>query len=343
MNIKPKSLALLCASIILITVFACSKSSVGPGIKYSKTDSIIAPNIKINQFRLIKIMEFGDSINSYFQTFNWGEIDYQYNGKIDTTISENGICYSYSKIGVPFSINEFKTSKLATDYFNELLTIELVAYFGINKRPNHILVDSNKVYWIKMEHSYGHRMDDIKNIFKEVFNFKPKSTNLDSISGFNYCRYCSNIDTSLNDIIGIWSANNYIEIDSTMSSDTGYKRIINSETDTLVFQINKDSIIINNESYLYNVWLARKLPDAKYYWESRYTYVSFDLRNKSFTPEFQENLKLLTKYRGEIFEYYISLTNGGRKSRFSLVRTSENEIYVKFSNRFYILHKHNLK
>ncbi|HBS86436.1 MAG: hypothetical protein A2W91_19675 [Bacteroidetes bacterium GWF2_38_335] len=295
---------------------------------------------ELDQFRIEKLKEYGDSINTYFQTFGWGTDDYKFKCKIDTVINEKNICYEY-KIGIPFNIYEFETNEGATDYFNELMTIELVSGFGINKRPNHILVDSNKVFWLKMEHPFGHRMKDIKSIFRKVFEFYPASTNLDSISGFNYCRRCNSTDTTLNEIYGKWYANGFIEIDTIeYVKQASYNGVIKSKIDTMMLFITKDSIALNNDKYFYNIPWARELPDAKYYWKYRFISPEFGIEKNRLTLEFRKKVKQLQNYRKGIIDYSVRVTkNGERYTYFIIAKTNNNEIYVTLDNRFYVLHK----
>jgi hypothetical protein len=292
------------------------------------------------QFRIENLKEYGKSINSYFQTFGRGKKVYEFKCKIDTVFNENYICYDY-KIGIPFSIYVFKTKEEATDFFNKLMTIELVSDFGLNKRPNHILVDSNKVFWLKMEHTYGHRMNDIKDIFRKAFDFYPTSSNLDSISGFKYCRMINIKDTTLNEIFGEWYANSFIEMDTyEYFKNSSYNGVIKPNIDTLKLKITSKSITINNDEYFYNIFGALEFPNAKYYWEYRFISTMFDNQFDQLTPEFNKKLEHLMKYCKGIKDYDISVTkNNVRFAYFTIAKTNNKEIFVTLDNRFYILKK----
>jgi hypothetical protein len=297
---------------------------------------------ELNHFRIENLKKYGELINSYFQTFGWGKKDYKFKIKIDTIVNKNNICYEY-KIGIPFCIYQFKSKEEATDYFNELMTIELVSIFGLNKRPNHILVDSNIVLWLTLEHTYGHRMNDIKGIFRKAFEFYPTSSNVDSTSGFIYCRWGNYEDTTLNEILGEWHAYNFIKMDTLgYNNHESYNGVIKSDIDTLKLYITGNSITINQDKYLYNVPWARKLPDANYYWEYRFISPMLGLKRNCLTPEFSKKLEQLKKYRKNIKDYSVNVTKDNvRFSDFIIAKTNNNEIYVTLDNRFYILKKRN--
>ena len=335
---------------MLLVFVACNESENQDETVVSKKDTVLVDTIsevdtvetiiELNKFRIEKLKEYSDSVNAYFQTFDWGQKDYVCNCKIDTEITDNYIHYSY-RFKNPFDIFEFKTNEEASDYFNELMTIELVKSFGLNKRPNHILVDSNKVYWQRFEHPYGHRMKDINKIFKQVFNFYPHSSNLDSITGFNYCKHRNNPDTNLTDIFGNWYTDEFVKMDTIYHlSGASYNGIIKKHIDTVLLKITKDSISINKDRYKYSVYSSNKLPDASYYWKYRFIIHGIsDKKNEKITKEFSGILEDLSKYRGEIIDYHVWVKYGERYSSFFIAKTNNNEIYLTLDNRFYILHK----
>jgi len=296
-----------------------------------------------NQFSTEKIIEFGDSIISYFKKNTSWEIK-SYETTIDTVNKEN-----YTKITITIRTNKYKTHGLisydiftfqskteATDFFNDLKTQELILSFGLNKRPNHILVDSNQVFWHHLEHTYGHRIKELTQIFNQTFNFYPQSTNLDSISGFTHCQ-SENDNVSINKIQGKWNSNTSIQItnnysDSYYYSAGRYHRIgcfeFLSENDVIIFL--KDSISINGDKIPIRATSSIKLPDSRYFWK----YCFFEIENKEFNDEFNKKLEKLKISKESLIFYRISLTN---HCDISIIQMDNRKTYMIVDNKFYTL------
>lgn len=288
---------------------------------------------EINPFRYEKLKQYGDSINSYFQTFGWGRKGYEFDVKYDTIVNENNIEYAYRKY-VPFSVYVFESEEEATDYFNELMTIEFACIDGINKKPNYIFVDANRVVWLKMEHAYLHRSKKVINIFSNVFGFPIIDSNYYKVKGFKRCieEECNSSDMNLKNIYGTWYANKSNQIDTS-----GYSKY---QIDTLLIQFTKDSVKINNENYLYIISSARTFPSAKHYWEYSFVSTFNNKQPERLTPQFYKEVKELQKVRKELISYNIFLIKNGRTNNsFIITKTNNNEIYITLYNRFYILHR----
>ncbi|WP_338790062.1 hypothetical protein [Bernardetia sp. MNP-M8] len=326
----------------LICLFSCNTRVENGGNveKISKKTNAIIDTVlvndtvakqEINPYRYEKLKEYGDSINSYFQTFGWGRKDYKFNINTDTIINENNVEYFHKQL-VPFSVYVFDTEEEATDYFNELMTIEFVSDFGINKKPNHIFVDSNRVVWLKMENAYAHRAKYIIELFLKVFEYPPIDFNINLPLGCNYCVKWTTSDTTLKEIYGTWYANKSNQIDTS-----GYSKY---QIDTLLIQFTKDSVKINNENYLYNISSARAFPNAKYYWEYSFVSTFNNKQPKRLTTQFYKEIKELQKVRKELIFYNIFLIkNGKRNESFTIAKTNNDEIYITLYRRFYILHR----
>lgn len=191
---KAKNIIIL----FLLIAGSCTKTSKTDNKlnEISNIDSIIRLDTisidnptTLNKFQIERILNFGDTLAKFFNLKAQYSVK-NYRIQIDTTYSGD-----YEKIRFALKTNQYRTNGLisfevysfsnvqqATDFFNDLKTQELVLRFGLNKRPNHILLDSNKVFWHHYEHRYGHRMKDLKQIFNTSFNFRPNSNNLDSVS-----------------------------------------------------------------------------------------------------------------------------------------------------------------
>ncbi|NRA12192.1 MAG: hypothetical protein HRT57_09585 [Crocinitomicaceae bacterium] len=152
----------------------------------------------------------------------------------------------------------------------------------MNKLPNHILVDSNRVYWHHMEHPYGHRMNDLNDIFAKSFNFYPTSSNLDSLSGFNYCQ-CHNEYANLDELQGDWifDASIDIRLDSTKRL---WGRVMNSGFNVkegMEITLTKDTTWGNGNSYSHSVSRSLSLAEIKYYWNYKY-FPEYGTRSEGF-------------------------------------------------------------
>lgn len=249
------------------------------------TSSLQGHLVAAPPFQLDQINAYGDSLSLYFQTF-MQDTHFHFILHPDTLTAENHTEYRFQYKGnmtgvyrTGFSIFEFPNVPQANHYYNDLKTQELVARFGINKRPNHILVDSNKVYWHRFEHGYGHRMTEMKAIFRNTFRFYPTSTNLDSVSGFTYCQ-CQQDDSDLSGITGSWQTHQRIPV-----SPPSYRHISTQPQnqfgflDSMTFEIRLDTVWVNRQPLELKHYSSLKLPDSK-------LFVKYDIRSP-LTPECQ--------------------------------------------------------
>lgn len=292
-----------------------------------------------NQFQREKIIEFGDSVISYFTTKAGYKIE-NYETTIDTVVKED-----YTKYTIKIRTNTYKTNGLisydiftfptkieATDFFNDLKTQELIVPFGLNKRPNHILLDSNRVYWHHLEHSYGHRAKELTQIFNTKFNFHPQSTNLDSVSGFTYCR-CKNDDVTISGIKGKWNSNFPIQIRNNHPESPYIRSDCNSFISEKVdIILHKDSISINGNSIPIEIISSIKLPDNSLFWK----YYFSEIENREFSDEFSKKLKKIEKSQESLTLYEIKLTN---HCYISFIRLEKGKVYMVVDNKFYTLTK----
>lgn len=290
----------------------------------------------VNQFSLEKINSLGDSIISYFQTKDRSIIE-SYETTVDTIKNQD-----YTKITIRILTNTYKTNGLisydiftfpnkeyASSFFNDLKTQELINPFGINKRPNHILIDSNQVYWHHLEHSYGHRIKDLTQIFNHIFNFHPQSTNLDSISGFTYCN-CINEDAKNRGIKGKWIISDSVQI-KTKHSENQYHsncKITILNNSEIIFK--DDSISINENSMPIEVNSSFKLPDNSLFWK----YYFSEIEKQEFTDEFNDKLKIIDKSQESLIIYKIDLA---KYFNFTCVRLKKGKFYLIFQNNLYTL------
>lgn len=276
-----------------------------------ESDTIIIEQPKEqNQFALDKWQNYTDSLNSYFNQYVGRKMDPTW--RIDTTRTADYTIYDCKGGAMRIEVYEFNSKADATHFFNDLKTVEYIQPFGLNKRPNHILVDSNRVYWHHMEHSFGHRMKDLNNIFAEVFEFRPNSSNLDSVSGFNYCK-CKNEDKELNRLKGNWMVETPIQINvephEYWSDVKESSKCHFDAKDGMEISITSDSIIIDGLVHHHQVFSSFRLPDNSLYW--KYTFPTDTLINRSensnVSEEFIRQTKKLKQNTNSIMLYQIHL------------------------------------
>jgi hypothetical protein len=332
--------------LILLPFFGCDNPKPSNQIKEKPLENAAQINkpappetIAENQFSEEKIKQFGDSIISYFKT-NAGYKIKSYEISIDTFNSEK-----YSAIGIKIKTNTFKTHGLisydictfptnreATDYFNDLKTQELVCPMGINKRPNHILLDSNRVYWHHLEHPYGHRVKELTQIFYQKFNIHPQSTNRDSVSGFTYC-HCINDDATISKIKGKMNIGSPIQIGKDYSNDPYYrcdcKNYISEKAEII---LREDSISINGRSAPIEIISSIQLPDNRLFWK----YYFYEEEDPEFEADFSKKLEKIKTIQGGLTLYQIKLTN---HCYISFIRLDKGMTYMLADNEFYTLTK----
>lgn len=336
--------------LLLILFFACdnskkrnqdTKKALHPKAKSSISETI--KTLPAVQFSITKIKELGDSIISYFNTKAGYKID-QYKTTIDTLRTEQ-----FSKLTIKIRTNTYRThgiiaydiftfrdKKKATDFFNDLKTQELMAPFGLNKRPNHILVDSNRVYWHYLEHPYGHRIKELTRIFNKTFNFHPKSTNLDSVSGFTYCR-CKNDDAKITGIMGKWHVGNPIILwRYRREIQNSHRKFDDFMLDVKEINLGKDSILIDEKMYPFVVNSSLKLPDNRLFWKYYLTEESIllDPYSHEFETEFSQKFKALKNKEEGLTIYSLDLTNN---STLSIYKLEKGQVFLIDDNKFYEL------
>jgi hypothetical protein len=239
---------------------------------------------------------------------------------------------------IQIEIFEFENKELASDYFNDLKSQEYLFPFGLNKRPNHILVDSNRVFWHHMEHLYGHRMDDLNAIFAETFSFYPKSTNLDSVSGFTYCQ-CKNEFASTKSIQGKWVFDQPIEIRDSSNRFTHRPNGCEFELKAgSEMSILTDSIVIDSDSVSLDLNSAMELPNNKYYWQYQYfggpqlghNGGGHQLSREGFKPEFVKKTDQLIKIEVPVKRYSI---RADKSCYIEIVTIEGYGTYCEFGNK----------
>ncbi len=292
-----------------------------------------------SQFSEEKINEFGDSIIAYFKEHAGYKIK-SYETTLDTIQKDN-----YTKITITVRTNTQKTNGLisydiftfstkseATDFFNELKTQELIVQFGLNKRPNHILLDSNRVFWHHLEHSYGHRIKELTQIFNKNFNFHPQSTNLDSVSGFTYCR-CKNDDATISGIKGKWNTNSPIQIrNNHPQSQYSQSDCNNFLSEQAKIILRTDSISINGNSIPIEIISSIELPDNRLFLK----YYFSETEDNVYEDEFRKKLEKLKTIRESLTFYKIRLSN---HCYISFIRLEKGRTYMLFDDKFYTLTK----
>jgi hypothetical protein len=311
------------------------------------------PALPIEVFTIEKIKNFGDSLVSYFNNKAGYDISW-YETQIDSSTESN-----YEKLTITLKTQTYRTNGMirydiytfqstleATDFFNDLKTQELIQPFGLSKRPNHILVDSNRVYWHHLEHGYGHRIKDLTGVFNNSFNFSPQSANLDSVSGFTYC-HCINDDANLNHILGTWQSTKHIinysdTVGYSMINDTLIPNVdtcFNNVPKTIRLDIKDGSIKLNSKLYKTKIYSSIDLPDNSLYW--KYTVN----RNESFgnhifsvkySKEFMDRIDEIKISKDPITVYEINLTN---HCSATIVKLSESKIILILNNKYYELKK----
>ena len=276
-----------------------------------KSDTLIVEqDQEQNQFAFERWQNYTDSLNSYFKKRVGWKMDSTW--YIDTTKTDRYTLYDYKGDVMRIQVYEFDSKANATDFFNDLKTVEYIQPFGLNKRPNHILVDSNRVYWHYMEHSFGHRMKDLNNIFAKVFEFRPNSSNLDSVSGFNYCK-CKNEDKELDRLKGDWIIEKPIQINVEphvyrSSVNESSKCHFNAQ-DGMEISITADSIIIDGLVHHHQVLSSFRLPNNSLYWKYSFPTdkLANRLENSDLSEEFMRQTKKLRSSTNALMHYQIHL------------------------------------
>lgn len=284
-------------------------------------DSIDTVVIEVEYFTSENFQKYADSILDYFD-FNNRRESKPAKWTCDTSRTDRYMNYNlkvfregWTNPQMHFEIFEFENKEFASDYFNDLKTQEYLLPVGLNKRPNHILVDSNRVFWHHMEHPYGHRMDDLNAIFAETFNFYPKSSNLDSVSGFTYCR-CHDKFVELNSLQGDWVFDEPIQIKEDSVYQSMNRRRCHFQLEKgLELSVSKDSLIINENFHHHEVHTSMKLPDNKYYWKYQYfggyqfrnNDLEFDLNQEGYTEEFTKKADALMNVSSPVKLYTIDV------------------------------------
>ncbi|MFN3917264.1 MAG: hypothetical protein ACK4K0_05935 [Flavobacteriales bacterium] len=336
----------VCILIIVLPFLGCENSDMSNPSPDKKVESEVNLDlldtikaIAQKQFSKEKIIEFGDSIISYFTTKTGDKIA-SYETTIDTVVKEDYTKYTikvrtntYKTNGlISYDIYTFPTKVEATEFFNELKTQELLVSFGLNKRPNHILVDSNRVFWHQLEHRYGHRMNELNGIFRTKFNFYPQSTNLDSVSGFTYCS-CKNDDANIVAIKGKWKIGQSVVIRKNYSENE-YNRsdCTNFMENFTEINLRKDSVTINGKSLPIQVTSSIKLPNNRLFWK----YYFSEAYNTNYSDEFMSVMEKMKAHEHRLTLYDIKLTN---HCSFSFIKLDNGKIFMIINNNFYTLHK----
>lgn len=305
------------------------------------------------KFTIDRIKNFGDSLVKYFNQKAGYKITW-YETQIDTVKEDN-----YELITITLKTQTYKTNGMikygiytfpntleATSFFNDLKTQELIQPFGLSKRPNHILVDSNRVYWHHLEHPYGHRIRDLTGIFNESFDFTSQSTNLDSVSGFTYC-HCTNDDASLKNILGTWKSTKYIinhtdttsysMIDGTLvpNIDSCFKDV----SETIMLDIKNDNIRIDSKLYEVKVRSSIDLPDNSLYWKytvDRNESLGSHIYGVKYSKEFLDRIDKVKLSKAPITVYEINITN---HCSATIVKLAEPKLILILNNKYYELKK----
>jgi hypothetical protein len=335
--------------LFIVLIFLTGCSNMEPKTKaVSKTEDTpvvnsVQPEKKApgDPFTLSHIKAFGDSIVSYFNKRAGYDIR-KYETAVDTFKQDN---YEWINIKIrteeykthgiiSYAIYTFPTKEEASHFFNDLKTQELILGFGLNKRPNHILVDSNKVYWHQLEHPYGHRIKDLTHIFNKSFNFRTRATNVDSVSGFTYC-HCTNDDSDIKGLLGNWRSEKLC----TMMVYHYYPEP-NGATDCPAFFTDNDklkfsgkNVQINSTSYSIAVQSSIKLPENELYW--KYDFPPKEPNeNTDYTTPFLKQLHVLQKMSGSVTVYDIQLSN---HCYVRIVKPEKGIAYMMMDNGFYEL------
>lgn len=336
-----KTLPLFILSIIF--VFACSgPKASGKLIEQSSVKA--SPQLKIfkafddlNLFSLSKFEAWKDSMSSSVKFYS----DIKFRLVSDTFYEKNYILYTndiyYTKRRWHTGLNiyVFKTDYEATDYFNDLKTQEYVSHFGLNKRPNHILVNGNKVYWYKLDHGYGHRLVALKKIFLRTFNFRPHAANLDSVSGFTYCQ-CHNSDADLSGIRGKWKLFGWKKLyEQPHSYDLEPSM---NDLDELSINILSDSLFtLNDTEYKISYRSSMDLPDSYYFMKYGFRdTINLGPYRPYMNQEAFRELESVAHLKIPLKEYTISFKTSDWTS-VSFMCFSNGTNYALFNNRLYKL------
>ncbi len=300
-------------------------------------DTILKSGQGAFSYSSIKI--FGDSIVNYFRSKAGYNIS-EFSTTIDTVFNEQ-----YTKLVITIRTDTYKTKGLisydiytfkkvsdASYFFHDLKTQELVSDFGINKRPNHIVLDSNKVYWHHLEHPYGHRLKDLTGIFNRMFNFKPSSFNLDSVSGFTYCR-CKNEDADISGITGKW------KIDDGILMLNDYYERIHFMDDCVEFLkssnelfIEKNQLKIGGKNLPFRVMSSIQLPNNSLFWKHYFA----DEEDINFKAAFLSELKKIRASEEPLTVFDLQISP---HCTLKIVQLEKGKAFLLAQNKFYKLTK----
>lgn len=349
---KAKNIIIL----FLLIAGSCTKTSKTDNKlnEISNIDSIIRLDTisidnptTLNKFQIERILNFGDTLAKFFNLKAQYSVK-NYRIQIDTTYSGD-----YEKIRFALKTNQYRTNGLisfeiysfsnvqqATDFFNDLKTQELVLRFGLNKRPNHILLDSNKVFWHHYEHGYGHRMKDLKQIFNTSFNFRPSSNNLDSVSGFTYCK-CIQDDANLKGLFGGWKTVKSQQMYKRSEDEFANRVCYDTIPENIDIKFTKDSILINGMSFKHKVRSSIKLPDNSLYWKhllSHNTSFGSYIYRVDYAENFIEEIEQLKNHKETLIVYDISLSN---HCSIYVIKLKTGRAFLIMNERFFEISQRN--
>lgn len=331
--------------ILAILIIGCKNPDIAEQDTIGNLDSTLTEFVDTSftiedEFSFENIKRLGDTLANYFKKAGYNMDNYLI--IVDTTDENNYTKLTfklknnlYKTDGViSYDIYTFKNKDEATDFFNDLKTQELVKEFGISKTPQHILLDSNRVIWHHLRHGYGHRVKDLTGIFNTTFDFHPNSSNLDSISGFTYCK-CINNDTNLTEIKGKWTSSSYILAYSISSYDKNNcsKHFI----ENIELKVTSDSIYLNNKGYDIKVNSSINLPDSRFFWKYLiYGRTSFGFHNYivDYNEDFMDKIKTLQLQKEKLIVYEVSLIKG---CYITFVKLASGKAYLIANEKFYTL------
>jgi hypothetical protein len=339
---------------LIFIFFGCHeqpKNKEAPSViqpKLNATQSNETEQQQVKDITHEEINKLGDSLVYYFRESAGYDISW-YETQTDSFIDSN-----YEKLSISlktqtyrsnglinYHIFTFQSSADATKFFNDLKTKELINSFGLNKRPNHILVDSNRVYWHQLEHPYGHRVKDLTRIFEKTLHVTPQSKNLDSVSGFTYCG-CTNDDAEVIGITAKWQTTQKSIQIVMPTEDTDIpkqKRCLDEFHEPLTVEIDKDSIKINDVAFETKVNKSIIFPDNHLYWKYTVDTTQSTKGNtfkSKYTKEFKEIINEQRLVRGQIVSYDLPITN---HCWMHIVKLSNQRMFLMLDNRFFELKK----
>lgn len=324
--------------ILLISLIACSGNSenIISENENKTTDTTTAEIIdepidsNILALQPERFEKFADSLTKGKCTIN-----------TDSVVSENLVKTTYNiiekeskRLYTWYEIFHFKNDSLATDFFIDLKTQEMIQPFGIDKRPKHILVNGNIVIFHHMEHSYGHRYKEINNIFNATIGLKKNASNLDSISGFIYCT-CHHKEADITPLLGKWESVKTITIytDTSDYHNKGDTLWLENPRKISVY-IYKDSVRINEMvSELHYPPTSIELPDVYYFMKYRFLERP-PYRSMIVTDAMKNESEKIQKTRLSyiIYDFYLKTNRG-----IDILQLKNKTTYLVYNNRLYRL------